>query len=73
MKNLTYEEAIEKIENILEQLEEEELTLENHMKLFEEAIELHKHCTKILNKTEKTIELILKDEKIEEKEFELEE
>lgn len=69
MKDLSYEESLERLEEVLEKLEEGNIPLEEHLNLFEESVKLHKHCTGILNKTEKTIELILKDGEIIEKEF----
>lgn len=72
MEKLSYEESLNQLEDILEKLEEGNLPLEDHLKLFEESVGLHRHCMEILNKTEKAIELIIKDGKVCERNFDLE-
>lgn len=62
LKGLTYEEAFKKLEDILDKLENEEVSLEEHLNLFQESVELHKYCNDILNKTENIIEVILEEE-----------
>lgn len=72
MENLSFEKSMERLNEILESLENGEIDLEEYIKLFEEAVKLHKHCSEILNKMEKAIELVLEDGEIKEKEFNLE-
>ncbi|MGL5347409.1 MAG: exodeoxyribonuclease VII small subunit [Peptostreptococcaceae bacterium] len=46
--NLTYEEAYNKLENILEKLESKNASLDESLSLYEEGIRLYKHCNKLL-------------------------
>ena len=47
--NLTYEEAYNKLESILETLESKSTSLDESLSLYEEGIKLYKHCNKILD------------------------
>ena len=50
MENLTYEEAIKKLENIVSQLENNDVSLEESVALFQEGIKLSQYCdTKLKN------------------------
>ena len=50
MENLTYEEAIKKLENIVSQLENNDVPLEESVALFQEGIKLSQYCdTKLKN------------------------
>ncbi len=55
MKNMTYEEALSKLEKIVEKLEEGSLTLDKSMELFEEGTRLSVFCEKCLNEAEQKI------------------
>ena len=46
--NLTYEQAYNKLENILEKLESKGTSLDESLSLYEEGISLYKHCNKLL-------------------------
>ncbi|MCR8745248.1 exodeoxyribonuclease VII small subunit [Romboutsia lituseburensis] len=46
--NLTYEEAYNKLEIILEKLESKSSSLDDSLSLYEEGISLYKHCNKLL-------------------------
>ena len=46
--NLTYEEAYNKLESILERLESKNTSLDESLSLYEEGIKLYKHCNKLL-------------------------
>ncbi|RNC83416.1 MAG: exodeoxyribonuclease VII small subunit [Balneola sp.] len=52
----SFEEALEKLETIVQQLEKDEVTLEESVKLYEEGIQLSKFCTEILQQAELRIE-----------------
>lgn len=54
-KELTYEKAIARLEEIIAKLENSDITLEESLKLYEEAMHLSSFCTKLLNDTEKTV------------------
>ncbi len=47
--NLTYEEAMKKLQQLTEELEKGELTLEETVKLYDEATKLSGYCTGLLN------------------------
>ena len=69
MAEKKFEEALLKLEDIVEKLEGEELSLEESLKGFEEGIRLVRFCNKKLNEAERKIEILLHDaqgnEKIE--------
>ena len=46
--NLTYEEAYEKLEDILYKLESNTTSLDDSLNLYEEGISLYKHCNRLL-------------------------
>lgn len=50
--DMTYEQAVKKLEEIVEKLEGSEVSLEESIKLFEEGIELSEICNKKLNTAE---------------------
>lgn len=45
---LTYEEAYNKLEIILEKLESKTTNLDESLSLYEEGIKIYKHCNKLL-------------------------
>ncbi len=55
MKKITYEEALSKLEKIVETLEEGSLPLDESIKLFEEGTKLSVFCEKCLNEAEQKI------------------
>lgn len=57
-ERLSFEEALNKLESIVEQLEEEEITLEDSVNLYEEGVKLSKFCTEILEQAELRIEQV---------------
>lgn len=61
-KELKFEEALEKLEKIVEDLEGGELSLDESMKRYEEGIRLSQLCSKRLEEAKKRIELLLKSE-----------
>lgn len=72
--DLTYEEAIEELEEILDDLEEDNLTLKESMEKFKRGIDLYNHSNEILNDMEGKIQTIIKSDKgsLEEEDFNLE-
>jgi len=48
------------LEEIVEKLEQGELTLDKSLELFEEGIDLSRSCTKKLTQAEKRVEKLLK-------------
>ncbi len=55
---LTFEEALGKLEEIVSNLEGSELSLQESVKQFEEGIKLSRHCSEILEKAELRVEQV---------------
>lgn len=62
MANQTFEKAMNKLEQIVQQLESTDLPLEKAIKKFEEGVQLSKFCSQKLDETEKRITILLKDQ-----------
>ncbi|MFH1449016.1 MAG: exodeoxyribonuclease VII small subunit [bacterium] len=74
MKKVKFEEALNRLEKIVKQFEENELGLEESLKLFEEGIKLSAICQDKLNEVSKKIEILTKfneDGSLEKKTFEV--
>lgn len=68
---MSFEENIEQLEKVVQELESGNLNLEDSIKKFEEGINLSKKCNEILEEAEKKITvLVKKDDKVEEEKFE---
>ena len=61
MAKQTYESAMKQLEQIAQELETGELSLELAMKKFEEGIQLSRFCTRKLDETEQRITVLLQD------------
>ncbi len=61
MASSSFEKDLERLEKIVEALEQGELSLDESLKRFEEGIRLAKRCEKALTDAEKRIEILLKD------------
>lgn len=58
-KSLDFEKSLEKLEKIIEALEDGELPLNESIKTFEEGVKLTKHCQDLLSKAELKIQKLL--------------
>ena len=56
-----FESALEELENIIEQLESGDLSLEDSLAAFENGVGLIKYCNQKLSEVESKIEILLKD------------
>ena len=56
-----FEDALNKLEKIVSQLEEGDIALEESLRLFEEGIRLSRFCNQKLDEAEKKVEILLKD------------
>jgi exodeoxyribonuclease VII small subunit len=61
MAQKTFEQSIQQLEQIVQELESGDLPLEKAIKKFEEGIQLSKFCSRKLDETEKKISILLKD------------
>jgi len=59
-KKEKFEDALDKLEKIVSQLEEGDISLEESLKLFEEGIRLSRFCNQKLDEAEKRVEILLK-------------
>jgi exodeoxyribonuclease VII small subunit len=55
-----FEDALNKLEKIVSKLEEEDIPLEESLKLFEEGIRLSRFCNQKLDEAEKKVEILIK-------------
>lgn len=62
MKPKDFETSLKKLEEIVKDLEEGELTLEQSLERYEQGIRLARFCTTKLEEAEKRIEMLQKDE-----------
>lgn len=73
LENMKFEEAMENLEKIANDLENEELDLDTSLSKFEEGMQLSKKCSQMLENAEKKITILIKkDEEITEEKFEME-
>ncbi len=56
-----FEDAVEELERVVEQLESGELSLEDSLTAFENGVRLVKLCNQKLTEVERKIELLVKD------------
>lgn len=56
-----FEDALEELEKVVEQLESGELSLEDSLAAFEHGVRLVKYCNQKLTEVERKIELLVKD------------
>ena len=62
MAKKKFEEALEKLEKLVERLEDPGLPLDDALSLFEEGIKLSRFCSQKLDEAEKKVEILLKDD-----------
>jgi exodeoxyribonuclease VII small subunit len=63
MKELSFENALSELEGVVEKMEEGNLKLNESLALFEKGVKLAKFLREELDKAEKKIEILVKDEK----------
>ncbi len=61
MAEKKFEASLERLEEIVKQLESGDLPLEQSLKLFEEGTKLARICNKRLEEAERKVEILLKD------------
>jgi len=60
-KSYPFEESLEKLEKLVEQMEEGDLTLEESLKTFEEGIKLTRECQQALSLAEQKVKLLIEE------------
>ena len=70
-KDINFEKAMERLEQITQELSREGITLEESLALYEEGVALARVCNKKLDETERKIKIlqISEDGEIDEKDF----
>jgi exodeoxyribonuclease VII small subunit len=63
MAKQTFEQAMKKLEQIVQDLEFGDQPLEKTLKRFEEGVKLSKFCSEKLDETEKKVTILLQDQK----------
>lgn len=61
-KEVKFETALGRLEEIVRKMEDGDLSLEESLKLFEEGVKLSRLCDQKLQAAERRIEILLKDE-----------
>lgn len=61
-ENISFEDKMKKLEEIANELEKGELNLDESVSKFEEGMKLSKECSEMLEKAEKKITMLIKDE-----------
>ena len=59
--NLTFEQALEELQEIIKKIEKGELKLDEALEQFQRGIELYKFCNNTLNEAEGKIKIILQE------------
>ncbi len=67
-QTLTFESALKRLEEIAKKLEEENLSLDEALKYFEEGMKLSKFCNEQLSQAENKVKIIIKDSELKEME-----
>jgi len=62
MKEKKFEEALERLEEIVKKMEGGDMTLEESLEAFEEGVKLSRFCSKKLDEAERKVEILLKDD-----------
>lgn len=62
IEKMSFEEAISKLEEIVKELEDENISLESSMEKFELGVKLSSYCLKKLNEAQKKIEELTRSE-----------
>ncbi len=60
-ENIKFEEAIKRLEEIVEEMEGKDLQLEKSIKLFQEGMELAAFCNSKLDDAEKKVNIVIKN------------
>ncbi len=62
MEELKFEQALKRLEDIVQELEQGELELDRSLEIFEEGVKLARLCTNKLDEANRRIEVLTADE-----------
>nr|WP_318000394.1 exodeoxyribonuclease VII small subunit [uncultured Faecalibacillus sp.] len=72
MENMTFEQAIKRLEEIVNLLENNQTSLDESVELFQEGVQLSQYCSKKLGKVENKVSKILINGQLEDFNIEVE-
>ncbi len=72
MEKMTFEQAIKRLEEIVDLLENNETSLDDSVELFQEGVQLSQYCSKKLRNVENKVSKILIDGQLEDFDVEVE-
>ena len=72
MEKMTFEQAIKRLEEIVDLLENNETSLDDSVELFQEGVQLSQYCSKKLGNVENKVSKILIDGQLEDFDVEVE-
>ena len=61
MPTIKFEDALARLETIVDELEKGDLPLNDSLKIFEEGIKLSKTCLKVLDDSERKVEILVQE------------
>ena len=61
MPTIKFQDALARLETIVDELEKGDLPLNDSLKIFEEGIKLSKTCLKILDDSERKVEILVQE------------
>ena len=59
--NLSYEDALKELKDIIEDLEKDEISLNDSVDTFKRGVELYKYCNELTSTAEGEVKLLLND------------
>ena len=62
MKYREFEGALSRLEKIVGDLEQGDLSLEEALKLFEEGVQVSRYCARVLKEAERKVEILTRNE-----------
>ncbi len=62
VEKLSFEDALRRLEEVVERLEKGDLPLEESLRLFQEGTALVRHCEGLLRAAEAKVEMLVRDE-----------
>lgn len=60
-RQLTFEQALNRLENVVQKLEDGDVPLEQAIELFQEGMALSKRCSEQLDRVERRIEILIQE------------
>lgn len=65
LKSLKFEEAVEQLESIVQEMENDQLPLDQLIQRYEEGTKLIQHCQQKLSEAEQKVEILTQNKKLD--------